>query len=277
MNEVVAVFGELKTSLGVNLGNFAFSNILPALIVLVVGWIAIKVVLKIVDNAIERLQIEKSLHKFIRSAVKIVLYLLLLIIVLGVCGIPITSLVAALSVVGLAVSLAVQGSLSNLAGGITILLTKPFKVDDFIETADGSGTVKEIGLFYTTLVTPDKKDIFIPNGNIVSSKIMNYSKEPNRKVVFKFSASYDADIDKVKKAILKAFESDKRVLTDPAPFANVNAYLDSSIEYIGAVWVKNADYWDVYWYLMEEVKREFDRNKIEMTYNHLNVHMIQDK
>jgi len=276
VNEVVAVFGELKTSLGINLGNFALSNILPALIVLVVGWIAIKIVVKIVNNALERLQIEKSLHTFIRSTVKIVLYLLLLIIVLGVCGIPITSLVAALSVVGLAVSLAVQGSLSNLAGGITILLTKPFKVDDFIETADGSGTVTEIGLFYTTLVTADKKDIFIPNGNIVASKIMNYSKEPNRKVVFKFSASYDADIDKVKKAILKAFESDKRVLKDPAPFANVNAYLDSSIEYIGAVWVKNADYWDVYWNLMEEVKREFDRSKIEMTYNHLNVHMIKE-
>lgn len=276
MNDVVAVFSELKTSLGINLGNFAFSNILPAIIVLLVGWIAIKIVMKILNNAIERLQVEKSLHTFIRSTVKIVLYLLLLIIVLGVCGIPITSLVAALSVVGLAVSLAVQGSLSNLAGGITILLTKPFKVDDFIETADGSGTVTEIGLFYTTLVTTDKKDIFIPNGNIVASKIMNYSKEPNRKVVFKFSASYDADIDKVKKAMLKAFESDKRVLKDPAPFANVNAYLDSSIEYIGAVWVKNADYWDVYWNLMEEVKREFDRNKIEMTYNHLNVHMIKE-
>lgn len=276
MNEVVAVFGELKTSLGVNLGNFAFSNILPALIVLVVGWIAIKVILKIVDNAIERLQVEKSLHTFIKSTVKIVLYLLLLIIVLGVFGIPITSLVAALSVVGLAVSLAVQGSLSNLAGGITILLTKPFQVDDFIETADGSGTVTDIGLFYTKLVTPDKKDIFIPNGNIVGSKIMNYSKEANRKVSFKFSASYDADIDEVKKAMLKAFESDKRVLKDPAPFANVNAYLDSSIEYIGWVWVKNSDYWDVYWNLMEEVKREFDRNNIEMTYNHLNVHMIKE-
>jgi len=276
MDAVVDVFSELKTSLGASLGGFAFANILPAVIVFLVGWIAIKIILKLVSNAIDRLNVEKSLHNFIKSTVKIVLYLLLVIIVLGVCGIPITSLVAALSVVGLAVSLAVQGSLSNLAGGITILLTKPFKLDDFIETADGSGTVTNIGLFYTTLVTPDKKDIFIPNGNIVSSKIMNYSKEPNRKVVFKFSASYDADIDKVKKAMLKAFESDKRVLKDPAPFANVNAYLDSAIEYIGAVWVKNADYWDVYWYLMEEVKREFDKNKIEMTYNHLNVHMIKE-
>lgn len=276
MEEVISVFNELKTSLGVNLGNFAFSNILPALIVLVIGWIAIKVVLKIVDNAIQRLQIEKSLHTFIRSTVKIVLYLLLLIIVLGVCGIPITSLVAALSVVGLAVSLAVQGSLSNLAGGITILLTKPFKLDDYIETSDGSGSVTDIGLFYTKLVTADKKDIFIPNGNIVGSKIMNYSKEPNRKVSFNFSVSYEADIDEVKKAILTAFESDKRVLKDPAPFANVNAYLESSIEYIGWVWVKNADYWDVYWNLMEEVKREFDRNNIRMTYNHLNVHIAKD-
>ncbi|MBP3284461.1 MAG: mechanosensitive ion channel [Clostridia bacterium] len=276
MDAVVAAFSELKTSLGINLGNFTLSNILPAVIVFLIGWIIVRILLKIVNNAVDRLNVEKSLHTFIKSTIKIVLYFILLIIVLGVCGIPITSLVAVLSVAGLAVSLAVQGSLSNLAGGITILLTKPFKVDDFIETADGSGTVIDIGLFYTTLSTPDKRDIFIPNGNIVASKIMNYSKEENRKVSFKFSASYDADIDLVKKAILKAFSSDKRVLSDPAPFVNVNAYLDSSIEYVAWVWVKNSDYWDVYWYMMEEVKREFDRNKIEMTYNHLNVHMIKD-
>ena len=154
--------------------------------------------------------------------------------------------------------------------------TKPFKVGDFIEACGVSGTVKEIGLFYTTLETANKQIVFVPNGKISADTVVNYNGASERKLVLKFSASYDDDIEKVKKALRQAVDSDNRILKDPAPLINVNAYLDSSIEYIVAVWTKNEDYWNVNWYLLEEVKRSFDKNGVKMSYNHVNVHMIND-
>ncbi len=274
MGEVIETFSEVKTSILTQLGLTAVSNVVPAIIFFLIALIAIKIIMGIVSNGIKRIEGEKTLHTFITSAIKILLYAITLIIVLGILGIPITSLVAVLSVVGLALSLAVQGSLSNLAGGITILATKPFKVDDFVEVGGVSGTVVDIGLFYTKLCTSDKKDIFIPNGSISSSTIINYSSEPNRKLVLKFTASYDAPIATVKEALMEVVKADKRILSDPAPFINVSAYLDSSIEYMMAIWVKNSEYWDVNWAVIENVKHSFDKHGVEMSYSHVNVHML---
>lgn len=274
MQEVISVFSEMKTSLLSQLGIATLSNFVPAIIVFLVALIAIKIIMKIVKKSIVKFEVEKSLHTFITSTVKFVLYALTLIIVLGILGIPITSLIAVLSVLGLAFSLAVQGSLSNLAGGVTILSTKPFEVDDFVEIGGVSGTVVEIGLFYTKLCTADKKDIFIPNGSVSSSTIINYSSETTRKLVLKFTASYDDEVEKVKAALMEVVNEETRILKDPAPFINVSAYLDSSIEYMVAVWVNNVDYWNVNWAVIEGVKRSFDKNGVTMSYNHINVHML---
>lgn len=265
----------IKTSFGTAFGSFAVDRIFPALIVWIILYVIIKIIMRIVKKAIEQGRLDKNLHGFIRASIEITLYIIATIIIVGVLGIPITSLVAVLSVVGLAVSLAVQNSLVNLVGGVTILVTKPFKVDDYIETNDIGGTVLEIGMFYTILATPDKKNIFVPNGKITEGKVVNFSSEKKRKVVFKFNASYDDDINKVKAALLEVADGDKRILTTPEPFANVFSYQDSSIEYIFTVWAKNADYWDVYYYVMEAVKHSFDKNGITMTYNHLNVHVVE--
>lgn len=276
MEAVVGAFNDLGVSLGISNSGIMFSNFWPALVLLLVGWIAVKIIMKIISKAIDKLNIEKTLHTFLKSTIKFILYFILIVSVLGMLGIPITSLIAILSVAGLAFSLAIQGSLSNLASGVSILLTKPFKVGDFIEANGVSGTVKDIGLFYTSLLTPDKKGIFIPNSKISDDTVTNYNAETERKLTLKFTASYDDDIEKVKKALKQAVDSEKRILKDPAPLINVSAYLDSSIEYIVAVWVKSEDYWNVNWYLLEEVKRSFDKNGVTMTYNHLNVHMIKD-
>jgi len=276
MDAVVGAFSELGSSLGITVTQVAVANFIPAVIVLIVGFIAIKIVMKLVAKGIEKINVEKSLHTFIKSTIKAILYFVVLIVILGMLGIPITSFIAVLSVAGLAVSLAVQNSLANLAGGVSILATKPFKVGDFVEACGVSGTVKEIGLFYTALDTSDKKLVYIPNGKISADTVINYNAESERKLVLKFTASYDDDIEKVKKALREAVEKEKKVLKTPAPLINVNAYLDSSIEYIVAVWVKTADYWDVNWFLLEEVKRSFDKNGVTMSYNHVNVHMIKD-
>lgn len=276
MESVVEAFNELGNSLGITVTQIAVKNLIPALIILLIGLVTVKFIMKLVAKGIEKMNVEKSLHTFIKSTIKFVLDFILLIVILGMIGIPITTFVAVLSVAGLAVSLAIQNSLSNLAGGVTILSTKPFKVGDFIESCGVDGTVKEIGLFYTSLDTADKKLVFIPNGKISADTVINYSGEKDRKLVLKFTASYDDDIEKVKKALKEAVDSDKRVLKKPEPLINVSAYLDSSIEYIVAIWVKNEEYWDVNWYLLEEVKRSFDRNGVTMAYNHLNVHLINE-
>lgn len=276
MEQVVGVFKEIGAAIGITETSTIASNFVPALIILLLSMIVIKIIVGISSRAIEKMNVEKSLHTFIKSTIKCVLYFVVLIIVLGMLGIPITSLIAVLSVAGLAFSLAIQGSLTNLAGGVSILCTKPFKVGDFVEAAGVSGTVQDIGLFYTKLTTADKKGVFIPNGKISDDIVTNYNAETERKLTLKFTASYDDDIEKVKKALKEAVDSSDKILKDPAYLINVSAYLDSSIEYVVAIWVKSCDYWDVNWYLLEEVKRSFDRNNVTMSYNHLNVHMIKD-
>lgn len=273
MDMILEAFNELGTSLGIKTTQVAISNFIPALIVLIVSLIVIKIIMKGVSRAIEKTKVEKSLHTFIKSTIKFILYFLVLIIILGMLGIPVTTLIAALSVAGLAVSLAVQNSLANLAGGVSILATKPFKVGDYIEACGIGGTVKEIGLFYTSLNTSDKKLVFVPNGKISDDTVINYNGEKERKLDLRFNASYSNDIEKVKKALKEAVDSDKRILKKPEPLINVSAYRDSSIEYIVAVWVESSEYWNVNWYLLEEVKRSFDRNGVTMSYNHINVHM----
>ncbi|MCI1931641.1 MAG: mechanosensitive ion channel family protein [Clostridia bacterium] len=259
-----------------HIGNFTLGNVFSAAISLVICLIAVKVIMIIVNRAVNKLPIEKTLHKFTVSVVKAILYFISFLIVAESLGIDVTSLIAVFSLAGLAVSLSVQNSLSNLASGIMMLITKPFSVGDYIEAGGISGTVSEINFIYTKMLTPDNKIIFVPNSDVASSKITNYSAEPLRRVDINITASYDAPIEKVKAALLSAVKDCYVFCEDPAPFINVMSYQSSSIEYVIRAWCRNADYWTGYFRLLENVKKEFDLNGIEMTYDHLNVHMIKD-
>ena len=255
-----------------SIAGFTLENLCLAIIIFIISFILIKTLMKFVGKMLEKSHIEKTLHSFIKSCLKILLYALAIIISADSLGIPITSLVAVFSVAGLAVSLAVQGTLSNLASGITILISKPFKVNDFIEIADVSGFVNEIGLIYTKLLTIDNKVIFLPNSEISTTKITNYTAQALRRIDTTISASYDCGIDDVKSAIQEAIAEIPEFLKNPEPFVNVWSYGESSIEYVIRAWVKTGDYWPAYFKLLENIKHSFDRNGIEMTYNHLNIH-----
>ena len=249
-------------------------KIATAIIALIVCFIVIKIANKLVTAALEKSRLDVTLHRFIKSTVKILLYIVMVIIVSGTLGIEVSSLVALFSLVGLAVSLAVQDSLANATSGITILITKPFVKDDFVEIGGVSGTVDAVGIVNTTLRTPDNKMIFIPNNTISTSNIINYSHQQSRRVDITVSASYDNSTEDVKAALLEAVRmSADKILDEPPVFVALSKYGDSAIEYILRFWVSVGDYWDVYFAVNRRVKAVFDEEGIEMTYPHLNVHL----
>ena len=250
-------------------------QILSIVILFAACLVVMRIILKVMDHTFHRLDVDKGLRVFIRSAVHILLWLITAIIVLSYLGIPMTSLIAVLSVVGLAVSLAIQGTLSNLAGGIMVLTSKPFKADDYIEAGSVSGVVVEVGLVYTKMKTFDNKIIFIPNGKIAGETLVNYTDQQARRVDLTFSASYDDPTDKVCRVIREVINAHPKAQFTPEPFVRVSAYGDSSIQYTVRVWCATEDYWDLYYDLLDQVKTAFDQNGIEMTYNHLNVHMVE--
>ena len=247
-------------------------NILPALILIVIGILMIRILVKIVIATLNKTKLEKAAHSLILSVVRVVLYILLGLMVATKLGIDVTSIVALASVLTLAVSLALQNMLANVIGGFTILSTSPFHSGDYVEIAGQGGTVKEINMSYTKLETPDRKVISIPNSAVVAAQIVNYSAADTRRVEVTVSASYSAPVQKVIDALVLAGTVDN-VLLDPAPVAVVTAYGDSAIHYSLRLWVKNADYWNVYFEVTQKVKKVFDEQGIEMTYPHLNVHL----
>ena len=201
-----------------------------------------------------------------------VCYLLLALIVASSLNIDVTGVVALASVVTLAISLSLQNALTNVIGGFTLLSTHPFKSGDFVEVAGQAGTVSEVGIMYTKLITPDNKIVSIPNSAVVGAQIVNYTTAGTRRLDINVTASYDAPAEKVVQALLEAAKLEQ-VLPDPAPFAALTEYGDSAISYTLRVWVSAADYWDVNFAILRRVKEQFDANGIEMTYPHLNVHL----
>lgn len=263
-------------SLWKNVQNITASNIFGAVLSIVISLILIKVLTKVLDRALGRSKLDPPLQRLIRSLLRGVLWAVAVIIVMGCLGIEVTSLVAVLSVVGLAFSLALQNFLSNLAGGMQILASHPFALGDFVDAGGCSGTVSEIGIFYTKLTTPDNKLVQLPNSTIVSANIINFSAQSTRRVELKVSASYDAPTERVI-ALLAGMAADHPlVLDDPAPAVHVDSYGDNAIEYVMRIWCANADYWTVYFDLMDGFKPAFDKAGIEMTYPHVNVHMVKE-
>lgn len=265
-------FSEILTK---TIGKFTVGDILAAVITFVIGYIILKIVLKILHKIIDRTKLEKTLIKFLKVVISAAGYFILAVIVLDAMGISSTSLVAVFSVFGLATSLAAQNSLSNFAGGVLLMVIKPFSVDDYVEVAGSSGVINEIGFIYTKLTTFDNKVIYIPNSDISARDIVNYTQQKLRRVDLTFSVSYDSPIAEVKEAVMEAINAIPEILTDKELFVNVSAYNDSSIEYVVRVWTETENYWPVYNRLIEDVKHSFDRNGVKMTYNHLNVHVVE--
>lgn len=242
---------------------------------LVASVVAIRVIVGLADRAMVQAKLDRGVRTFLRSGLKVALWLIAICILLGYLGVPMTSLVALLSVLGLAVSLAIQGTLSNLAGGIMLLTAHPFSAGDFVEAGGISGTVQEVGLAYTKLDTVDNKVVYIPNGEISAKTITNYSGNDKRRVDLKFTTSYDDAPEKVKECIARVVGEHPLTLPTPEPLIRVSGYGSSSIEYVLRVWCATDDYWTVYFDLMEQVKTAFDKAGVEMTYDHLNVHVVE--
>ena len=251
-----------------------FRSICKALIILVIGILAIRIIGKILKKALEKSKLEKAAHVLIISLAKTALYILLGLIVASTLGIDVTSIVALASVLTLALSLALQNMVSNIIGGFTILYTQPFHYGDYVEIAGQSGTVQEINMTYTKLVTPDNKVVSIPNSAVVAAQIVNYSAEDTRRVDISVSASYEVPTQKVIDALVLAGTVDNALL-NPAPVAYISGYGESAINYTLRVWVKTPDYWDVYFLVNQRVKQIFDEQGVVMTYPHLNVHVKQ--
>lgn len=261
---------------GANIGSVALANVLSAIVCFLVCLIVIRILSSVTDKLLNKsTKVDRTLHGFIKSAVKIVLWVIAAIIVANALGVNTSSLIALISVVGLALSLSVQNILSNLFSGLTLLVTKPFAAGDFVEVAGKTGVVKTVGLFYTQLDTLDNVAVSLPNGDVTASSINNYSREPMRRVDMTFSAAYDEPTEKVKAAILDAVAQDSRIAADPAPFVRLFEYKGSAVSYVVRVWCKNADYWDVYFDLNENVRESFARNGVAMSYEHVNVHVIE--
>lgn len=268
----VPVFSATLTEWARALGITAMNNLISALTTLVVGIIVIHLIDRFVRKLLDRSKLEKAAHSMITSVIKVLLYLLLFMTVASSLGIDTKGVVALASVLTLAVSLSIQSLLSNVFGGLTLLTTHPFRSGDFVEIGGHSGTVQEISMNYTKLITPDNKTISIPNSAVSVAQITNYSSNDIRRIDINVSAAYSSPAQKVRDALVLAATVDNALL-EPAPFAGVLEYGDSAIKYTLRLWVKTPDYWDVYFLVNQRVKDIFDEQGIEMTYPHINVHM----
>lgn len=246
-------------------------------VLLFLGCMAVmKVILSLIDRTMTRLKVEPTVHKFTHSCLKVLMWIITGLVVAGYLEFPVNSLVTVLGVIGVALSLSLQGSLSNLAGGIMVMVSRPFAVGDYVEAGSVSGTVIEIGLVYTKLKTIDNKIIFIPNGEISGERIINYNKQEQRRVDLTFTVSYDDDPEQVKEIMRRVIGAHPKALFTPEPFVRTTSLGESSVGYTLRVWCATEDYWDLYYDLLEQIRAAFDREGIELTYNHLNVHIMKE-
>jgi small conductance mechanosensitive channel len=243
-------------------------KVLMALAVLIIGLLIIKVFVNTTKKVLSKREVDITLQKFLLNLLNWVLKILLFITVVAKLGVETTSFAAILASAGLAIGLALQGSLANFAGGILIIIFKPIKIGDFIEAQGVSGSVKEIEIFTTKLNTTDNKEIIIPNGALSNGNIVNYSTEATRRVDFTFGVGYDSDIKKTKEVISRVIHSHPLVLKEPAPAVNLSELADSSINFFTRGWVKKEDYWTVKFDILEQTKEALDAAGIDIPYPH---------
>ncbi|MGN0230256.1 MAG: mechanosensitive ion channel family protein [Muribaculaceae bacterium] len=254
---------------GVTLGE----RLLAALIIFIVGKYIIKWVNRLFAKVLENRKVEAGVQTFLCSMVNILMIIMLALAVIGRLGIELTGFAALLASAGVAVGMALSGNLQNLAGGLIILVFRPYKVGDYIESGTGaSGTVQEIQIFHTVLVTPDNKVVYAPNGVMSNALCTNYSHKEERRVDFTFSFEYGEDFEKVRAVLLKVIAADSRILTTPEPFIELGAMTDSSVNVTVRVWVKAADYWNVFFSMNKEVYATFNKEGINIPYPQMVVH-----
>ena len=247
-------------------------TLIKAFLVFIVGRFLINLVNKLIKRVLLKRDIDPSVKTFVGSLVNVVLTILLIISVVGALGVQTTSFAALLASAGVAVGMALSGNLANFAGGLIILLFKPFKVGDYIEAQGTGGTVKEIQIFHTILATPDNKMVYIPNGSLSSGAVTNFSRQTTRRVDWTFGVDYGEDYDKVKAVIETIIARDSRILTDPAPFIALHALADSSVNIVVRVWVESPNYWEVYFGINQAVYATFNEKGINFPFPQLTVH-----
>ena len=249
-------------------------KLVGAIITLIVGLWIISMIRSALKKRFEKRNVDPSLRGFLNSMIGILLKLMLWISVIGMLGVQMTSFVAILGAAGLAVGMALSGTLQNFAGGVMILLFKPFKVGDFINAQGHAGIVNEIQIFNTILKTPDNKTIIIPNGGLSTGSMTNFSTESKRRVDFTFGIAYGDDIDKAKQVLLKLIKADERILNEPAePFIALSELADSSVNLVVRVWAEAANYWGIYFDLQEKVYKTFAKEGLNIPFPQMDVHI----
>lgn len=249
-------------------------KILIAIVVLIVSFFIIKVATNRIKKRMQKnKKVDKTISKTLLRCGNILAKILVIVALVSYLGIDTSGVTALITSLGVCVGLAVNGALSNLAGGFLILITRPFKIDDFIEAEGYSGTVIDIRITDTKIRTPDNKIVYLPNGKLSAAEIVNYSEEATRRVDITFGISYDNDFEKAKSILMDLSNQHAKVLKDPAPSVRMSEQGDSSINLTLKVWVLNGDYWDVKFDLLEAAKKAFDENHIEIPYNQLDVHI----
>ena len=258
-----------------------FRNAMPslfmALIIFVIGIIAVELITRIVKRTMKKSNIDNAAKSFLISFIKIILYINVIIMVLSVLNVPMSSIITIFGAAGLAISLALQSCLSNLAGGFIILFSKPFAAGDLLEIDGSVGKVESISILYTKLTTFDNKTVYIPNGKVSEAKIINYTESPTRRLDMRFEISYTADYSKARELILGIISADKLILKTPEPIVRMSSHNESSVSVDVLVWVNNQDYFTERYALIEAVKAAFDENGIEIPFNQLDIHIKEQK
>jgi len=248
-------------------------KLIGAIITLIIGLWAIKIIQKTVRKTFEKREVDISLRGFLNSMIGVLLKVMLVISVVGMLGVEMTSFIAILGAAGLAVGMALSGTLQNFAGGVMILIFKPFKVGDFIDAQGHMGTVNEIQIFNTILKTPDNKTIIIPNGGLSTSSMTNFSTESQRRVDFVFGIAYGDDYDKARQLLLKLINEDERILKTPEPFVALTELADSSVNIVVRVWAEASNYWGIYFDLQEKVYKSFDKEGLNIPFPQMDLHI----
>ena len=248
-------------------------NILSAIVILFIGNIIVKKVANSVSHVLQKKSMDKAVVDFIHTLVRYLLFIIILIAALGKVGVQTASIVAVIGAAGLAIGLALQGSLSNFAAGVLIVAFRPFKSGDYVEIGGVAGSVESIQIFQTILVTPDNKMVVVPNGGVIGSPITNYSRYATRRVDHVIGVSYSADLKKTKEVIAKVLESDPRVLKTPAPTIGVVALADSSVNFVVRPWCNTTEYWNVYFDTLQAIKEGLDKEGIQIPFPQMDVYL----
>ena len=248
-------------------------NLLYGILILVIGFFFIHYIMKLLNRKNTFKKLEPTIRGFLINLIRLLLSVLVILTAANQIGIPMTSIITLIASAGVAISMAMQGALSNLVGGFTILLLKPFKVDDYVKIGETEGTVQSIGTFFTEFTTPDNRHISLPNSSLTNTAIVNYSREGTRRLDVNFGVSYDADIDHTVSTLQEAVNMTSGILNQPEPCIKLTECGDSSLVFMIRVWCKSSDYWDVNWGLIENGKRLLDREGIEIPYPQMDVHM----